>query len=79
MRRVAFCAYAILRIESSGFLRHGSHVYAPRTLYDSQSSPTGLRFGHVTCLFGLTKETKLRGLSLRANYTDRATASCRRS
>jgi hypothetical protein len=26
-----------------------------------------------------TKETKLHGLSPRANYTDRATAACRRS
>jgi hypothetical protein len=26
-----------------------------------------------------TKKTKLRGLSPRANYTDRATAACRRS
>jgi hypothetical protein len=27
----------------------------------------------------LKKETKLRGFSLQANYTDRATAACRRS
>jgi hypothetical protein len=27
----------------------------------------------------LTKKTKLRGLSPQANYTDRATATCRRS
>jgi hypothetical protein len=28
---------------------------------------------------GTTKKTKLHGLSPRANYTDRATAACRRS
>jgi hypothetical protein len=33
----------------------------------------------VLNLFKLTKKIKLRGLSPRANYTDRATAACRRS
>jgi hypothetical protein len=35
-------------------------------------------FGNVINKIG-TIETKLRGLSSRANYTDRATAVCRRS
>ena len=34
---------------------------------------------HNINIFRLKKKKKLRGLSLRANYTDRAAAACRRS
>jgi hypothetical protein len=40
----------------------------------------GILKGGLTSLYNLvTKKRKLRGRSLQANYTDRATAACRRS
>jgi hypothetical protein len=36
-------------------------------------------FGKSLELHAITKKKKLHGLSPRANYTDRATATCRRS
>jgi hypothetical protein len=70
--------------------RLGGHHYRPTTTQRSlvvpgiEPGPLDLWPGTVTTKpqrrsYFLLKKTKLHGLSPRANYTDRATAACRRS
>jgi hypothetical protein len=64
-----------LSLCSSHNVRDGvSHPWGTRYRRSSCKNETCLIISHV---FG--KQNKFRGLSPRANYTDRATAACRRS
>jgi hypothetical protein len=46
---------------------------------DSELSNANITPTSLVCVFYTKTKTKLHGLSPRANYTDRATADCRRS
>jgi hypothetical protein len=51
----------------------------PENLLALPNSAVGSPFVRTESKFASKKKTKLHGLSPRANYTDRATAACRRS